>query len=301
MFVGALVAAILSCSTGAPTTTTSSAALTWALRAIGAPEAWRVTQGEGEIIAILDSGLSDEALPGLRKRVVTPQPAAAGVSAPIAPDMVGHGTAVTTLAAGSGDLGVWGVAPRAWVLPVSVMDASGQISQDAVVAGIYLAVHKGASVINMSFGSVSDSARVREAIHFAAVHGVIVVAASGDSAAPTSLFPADVVDEVIAVRALNEKGEPSLRANRVGANGIDAPGEHLLAVRLQSHTPVPAGSGGSSMAAALVSGAISLLEACVHRKSGLVPGLRLLVRALRESARRGPWFNLRVALQEVGC
>ena len=299
--IGALVTVALACITCAPTKNASSVTLPWDLKVIGAPAAWQVTEGEGEVIAILDSGLSDEALPELRKREVIPLPTADGVNLPFAPDIVGHGTAVTTLAAGSGDLGVWGVAPRARVMPFNVTDASGGISQDAVVFGIHAAVDEGASVINMSFGSVSDSVRVREAIHFAAMHGVIIVAAGGDTAAPAPLFPADVLDEVIAVRALNEKGAPPLRANTVGANGIDAPGENLLAVRIQNHTAVAVGSDGSSMAAALVSGSVSLFEACIHRKSGFVLGQPAVVHALRDSARGGPWFNLRIALREVGC
>ncbi len=251
-----------------------------------------MTQGEGEVIAILDSGLTDDALPGIRSREVLPRPPA---------DPIGHGTAVTTLAAGSGDLGVWGVAPRARLLLISVIDASGQIEPAAVVAGIQAAVDHGASVINMSFGQESDSPQIKSMIDYAVSRGVLVVAAGGDTASPTPLFPADVLGEVIAVRALAENGRPPLSANTVGSNGIDAPGENLSAVTLDNGSMVEAGSDGSSMAAALVTGSVALLEACTHRKSGSVLSQILVLRALRESESPGPWFNLRAALRVVGC
>jgi subtilisin family serine protease len=290
--IGALATAGLGCWSCAPTQVDTSAALPWDLKAIGAADAWKVTQGEGELIAILDSGLTDDALPGLRSREVAPLPPA---------DPIGHGTAVTTLAAGSGDLGVWGVAPRARLLSISVIDAAGQIESAAVAAGIRAAVDHGASVINMSFGKESDSPQIKSMIDYATSRGVVVVAAGGDTASPTPLFPADVVSEVIAVRALAENGQPPLSANTVGSNGIDAPGENLPAVTLDNGRTVVAGSDGSSMAAALVTGSVALLEACTHRKFGSVLSQTLVLRALRQSERLGPWFNLRAALRVVGC
>ena len=292
LLVGALATAALGCWSCAPISTQPSPTLPWHLEAIGAPEAWTVTQGEGELIAFLDTGLADQALPALRQRELSLQ---------TTQDAVGHGTAVTTLAAGSGDLGVWGVAPRARVLSISVLDGSGQISSQLVVLGIYAAVRQGASVINMSFGQASDSPQIRSAIDFATAHGIVIVAAGGDTASPTALFPADIVDEVVAARALGETGEPSPYANRVGVNGIDAPGRNLAAVRVQNETVEVFASAGSSMATALVSGSVALLEACVHRRSGSVLGQAAVVRVLRASAKQGPWFNLRSALRAVGC
>jgi subtilisin family serine protease len=266
--------------------------LPWHLVAIHASDAWQLTQGEGEVIAILDTGLSDTALPGLRKREVGPRPQ---------PDTNGHGTAVTTLAAGSGELGVWGVAPKARVISISVVDTSGRISAEAVIAGIRTAVLQGASVINMSFGQVADDPQITAAIDSAVGHGVVVVAAGGDTTSPAPLFPADLSSEVIAVRALAENGVPPPSANPVGINGVDAPGENLPAVRMQNGAPVEAPSDGSSMATAVVTGSVALLEACAKRSSGAVLSAMALVRMLRTSAGKRPWFDLGAALRAAGC
>ncbi len=103
-------------------------------------------------------------------------------------------------------------------------------------------------MINMSFGQASDNAQIRAAIDSATRQGVVVIAAGGDTASPSALFPADLSDHVIAVRALAENGAAQPSANTVGANGIDAPGENLPAVRLQNGRLVEAASDGSSMA-----------------------------------------------------
>jgi energy-coupling factor transporter ATP-binding protein EcfA2 len=143
--------------------------------------------------------------------------------------------------------------------------------------------------------------RIKAAIDYAASRGVVIVAAAGDTASPTPLFPANIPGEVIAVRAMDEAGKPSPYANPVGVSGVDAPGQNLPAVRVQDGTVQVVGSDGSSMAAALVSGSVVLLEACVHRNHGSVLGQAGLVRALRGSVGPGPWINLRAALRAVGC
>lgn len=279
---------------------TATTALPWQLTSIDAPAAWQVTEGAGELIAILDSGLADNGLPRLHNREVTPMSISPSDPLVYPDSRDGHGTAVATLAAGSGDLGVWGVAPRASVMPINVTDATGSISADAVVLGIETAVAEHASVINLSFGMVSDSQAIRDAIHRAAARGVVVVAAAGDTAAPAPLFPASLIKDVIAVRALGRDGQPSLRANRVGVNGIDAPGQNLPAVRLAKNALKVVDSDGSSMAAALVSGSVALLESCAHRKSA-TPTDEVVVMTLRESESSGPWFDLRKALRLIGC
>lgn len=266
--------------------------LPWQLDVIGAGAAWNITQGQGVVIAILDSGLTDGELPGLRLRELEPPPA---------PDPIGHGTSVTTLAAGSGDLGVWGVAPQARVLALSVLDGSGEISARAIVAGIYAAVQQGASVINMSFGEASDDPSIKAAIDYAAARGTVVVAAAGDTGSPAPLFPADLSDEVISVRALSKTGEPSPYGNGAGENGLDAPGLNMTAVKVENRVVVVGLTSGSSMATAVVSGSVALLESCAHRASGAHVSAATVVRTLHESARQGPWFNLRVALRTVGC
>ena len=80
----------------------------------GAPQAWHLDAiradpgralgtGLGIVIALVDTGFTSLPMPGLAGRLLNPGSG----------DPNGHGTAMAVIAAGGGDLGVWGVAPAA--------------------------------------------------------------------------------------------------------------------------------------------------------------------------------------------
>lgn len=291
--VGALVFAAIAFTCCAPTSSHPTVdPYGWQLNAIEAPAAWHSTEGAGIVIAILDSGLNDSFLPGIAKREVGEPPQG---------DSIGHGTAVVSLAAGSGDLGVWGVAPQARILVVNIVGADGLIDAESVVAGIDLAVRAGASVINLSFGSSSDDNRITAAIERAVAANAVVVAAAGDNGSPQSLFPADLTELVIAAQTLTPDGSRSPDANAVGANGIGAPGVMLLAARPTSRGIEQFRADGSSMAAAVVSGSVALLQSCARLsgRTGVTHNQALAV--LRASRNLRAFFDLSEAMRLLGC
>lgn len=114
--------------------------------------AWEITQGQGQIIAILDSGV-DTSHPDL------------DIVPGFTPDSVGdenpdlsysghaHGTACAGLAAGKGDnaLGVTGVAPQAQIMGIRLLGAITEWS-DVHDATVY-AVDNGAGVLSNSWGN----------------------------------------------------------------------------------------------------------------------------------------------------
>ena len=290
--VGALAFAAIALTCCAPTSATKSAdPYGWQLRAIDAPAAWRSTEGAGIVIAVLDSGLDDSSLPGVARREV---------GDPHQGDTIGHGTAVVSLAAGSGDLGVWGVAPQASIFVVKVVGADGLITDESVIAGINLAVQAGASVVNLSFGGSIDDHRITVAIEGAVTAGAIVVAAAGDNGSPQSLFPANLTDLVIAAQTLKPDGSRSPYANAVGANGVGAPGMMLPAVRSDSGQVERFPADGSSMAAAIVSGSLALLQSCA-KLAGRMPVTHDGALALLRASSQGAFFDLGEAMRLLGC
>jgi serine protease len=221
----------------------------WGLAAIKAPEAWSTTRGAGVVVAVVDTG-SDFKHPDLRGRLVRRlgsnmlantasrcpfQPAVAGArrSKAVAQDDNGHGTHVAGIiaaTAGNGT-GVAGVAPRARVLPVKVLDRTGSGDDRDVARGICFAVRQGAKVINLSLGNDPVSSVVVEgngsdtnrAVAYAYAHGASVIIAAGNDGFPACDFPASNA-KALCVGAIDRRGLKATYSNFGVAIGVVAPG-----------------------------------------------------------------------------
>jgi serine protease len=109
----------------------------------------------------------------------------------------GHGTHVAgTIAQNTNNAyGVAGVAYNARIMPIKVLDYTGNGFDDDIVEGIYQAVANGADVINMSIGfpgsgdgavPCSEIAGLNAALDYAHAQGVVLVAAAGNDGGPSS-------------------------------------------------------------------------------------------------------------------
>ncbi|HII06235.1 MAG TPA: S8 family serine peptidase, partial [Methanotrichaceae archaeon] len=115
----------------------------------------RGINGSGVVVAILDSGI-DENHPDLAGKVVGEVNFVD--TERTTDDLLGHGTAVAGIIAGSGTASggqYMGVAPGASLLNVRVIDSegSGQISD--IIAGIDWAIENDADVLSMSLGGLN--------------------------------------------------------------------------------------------------------------------------------------------------
>jgi serine protease len=122
-------------------------------------------------------------------------------------DHLGHGTFVTgTLAeATNNGFGATGLAYKASIMPVRVLNASGAGTSSVIAEGVRYAVQHGAKVINLSleFPPGTTPAQIPEllsAFDYAHDHGVVVVAAAGNDYNGAVDYPAAAPD-VIAVGA----------------------------------------------------------------------------------------------------
>src|SRR5690606_37466456 len=97
-------------------------------------------------------------------------------------DENGHGTHVAgTIAAAGVAGGVYGVAPRAELFPVRVLDESGSGSLSTLIDGLTWCVQAGIEIANISLGSPVGSTALERAVRRAAERGVLLVAAAGNS------------------------------------------------------------------------------------------------------------------------
>ena len=175
------------------------------------PAAWDYTAGRSEVvIAILDTGLKMDH-EDLRDGVWTNRdeiPANGvdddnngfvddvnGWNFPDGNHQIyddhGHGTHVAGIAAAriNNGLGIAGIAGGATIMPVDVFNYGIGTYEDMIRAMIY-ATDNGARVINMSLGASSYSRGEEMAVDYAWSHGVVVVAAAGNTGSESYHYPA---------------------------------------------------------------------------------------------------------------
>ncbi len=199
----------------------------WHLVAMGAPALWtRTPAGEGVVVAVVDTGVRVgpdlDAARVLQGATVVP-------GATSSDDLNGHGTHVAGTIAQSthNGRGAAGVAPRARILPIQVLDAFGRGSSEGVAAGIDLAVDLGADVINLSLGGAEPSRVIRTAVRKARAAGVIIVAAAGNDGQARVSYPG-AWPEVIGVAATGPDGALAPYSNRGRGVDLSAPGGRVV-------------------------------------------------------------------------
>ncbi len=183
--------------------------------------------GTGVFVAVLDTGLVDswrQYFP--EERIATQYAKAFGggggengnVSSPTNKwehDQNSHGTHVTSTILGYNLNGtaINGVAPKATIIPVKVLNQNGSGWSSVVAAGItYVADLKAGPlanypvVINMSLGGPDLDAMEKAAIDYAVEQGVIIVASAGNSGTAGMGYPGAYAP-VISVAASGWTGE----------------------------------------------------------------------------------------------
>lgn len=230
----------------------------WGLWRVGAPDAWRVTDGAPVIVAVLDTGVSPDH-PDLAGRVLPGWNFVDGNAD--ARDDAGHGTFVAGIIAGRAGGGAPGVAPGAQILPVKILNRDAVGSTANFVAGIVYAVDHGAQVINISANGIMDSRALFDALRYAEERGVVVVASVGNEPNGRWNYPA-AVPTVLAVGASTPEDQVASFSAYGAFVDLVAPG-----VDVTSTWWSPEGgngyltAGGTSASAPFVSGAAALLLA----------------------------------------
>lgn len=231
---------------------------------IHAPEAGEDNAGEDVVIAVIDSGV-DVSHPDLKEAIIDGYNFTTDESAAYQ-DENGHGTHVAgTIAAQQNNMGVVGVAPKAKLLVLKVLDKDGVGRVDWMIQAIHYAINwrgpneERVRVISMSLGGPHDPAEY-EAIQKAVALNILVVCASGnsgDSDASTNeySYPAGYL-EVVSVGAVDFDAKSAPFSNSNPEIDMVAPGVNILSTFLSGGY---AKLSGTSMATPHVSGAAAIL------------------------------------------
>lgn len=259
----------------------AASAYQWGLGAINAFRAWDITRGDHTVVvAILDTGI-DWNHPDLAANMWTDPEGYHGYNFvadnryPMddninSYDELGrwipntytyHGTHVAGVVGAVMDnaIGIAGLA-QVRLMAVKVMNDSGEGTDSTVASGIRWAVDHGADILTMSLGVDGSSAALANAISYAASHGVVAVAASGNGGESYVAYPA-AYKSVIAVGAIDESYHRASFSNYGSDLDLMAPGVQIYSTQGGSSTETGAYQylSGTSTAAPFVAGVAALM------------------------------------------
>jgi len=223
----------------------------WGIKLIEADDAWDTTEGDGAIVAVIDTGISythEDLKDNMWKNPgEIPSNGRDDDSNGFIDDIYGydflnndgnpiddngHGShcAGTIAAVGNNGLGVIGVAPGVKLMAVKGLDKGGSGTTADLAEGVKYAVDNGARVLSNSWGSSSrmpSDAVIEEAVAYAVSKGVVPVFAAGNSNDDVAYYSPQNKETTITVAASTPGDEKCSFSNYGQLIDVSAPGGGL--------------------------------------------------------------------------
>jgi serine protease len=206
----------------------------WNFHMIGAEQAWTRAQGQGVVVAVIDTGIAvANTENGKQCRDFAKTSWTKGYNFiddnEETYDDLAHGTHVGGTIAESTDNGegVAGLAFKSTLMPLKVFGANGYCTSTDIADAIRYAVDHGANVINMSLGGPYPSQVMYSAVRYARRHNVLVVCSAGNGFGGPVGYPAAYWGSM-AVSAVGPNGKIATYSSYGPQVAIAAPGGDMM-------------------------------------------------------------------------
>lgn len=172
-----------------------------------------------------------------------------------------HGTHVSGIIAADPQLGpVFGLAPKAKILPVQFMTENEGLLSSALQGLIY-AASQGAKIINASWGGTACAPSLTDVFSELSSQGILIVSAAGNDGLDIESYPIYPASLNLATQITVGAGNSSDYMSSFSNSSFNL--VHIAAPGAQIYSTLPSGDAdylsGTSMAAPFVSGAAALL------------------------------------------
>ncbi len=234
----------------------------WQIQQLNVPDAWKVTEGEGETIFQIDTGqpnhidLNDNILSDKCRSFVPGEDVS---------DKEGHSSHTAGLmVAENNGIGIVGISPRAKIITVKSLDDSGMGDFDWIVSALKYAIsiRQYISVISMSLGSPVGTDELHDVIKTLYSLDVPLIAAVGNDGPSGSVNYPAAYPEVISCGAIDKNGNIADFSSRGPRVDFVEPGEDLYSTFLNNQYCI---MSGSSMSTPILASIVALLIA-KHKK-----------------------------------
>jgi major intracellular serine protease len=239
---------------------------------VEAPDVWSVTQGEGVVVIIIDSGIALGHPDFAPERILGGVCVRKDCESDDIMDYFGHGTHVAgIIGADDDEFGVVGVAPKVDFFIVKIFGPFGSADKPTVIAGINEAVRmvnahpEKKFVVNMSFGGAPTDA-MEDAIKALSATGAVLVASAGnhgddDPGSEENILSPAFYDEVIAIAATAGTNASPFSVSSTKVE-FTAPGSGVIS-DMPGDAIAPL--NGTSMSAPHVTGAFALIFTAIEK------------------------------------
>lgn len=231
---------------------------TWYHNAMNFDDLSKLSDGDSQLIAFIDSGIASKLEEEYGDRIVYTYNVVD--DSDNVEDIDAHGTKITSIACNDGSYGVYGLASKSKILIYKVTDEHGKTKSEYLSKAINDAVNHNATIINISIGGYRNNQNVEEAVRHALEKGVTVVAAAGDYGDKDLLYPAKY-DGVISTQGLDSKFNLWSNSNYEEIGVLTFPCEKIEAIDISNDNSLfKSQSSGTSQATAIASAYIALLK-----------------------------------------